>query len=160
LITGSSSNFTLTTASSACYVHLQAGPSALQDITLILFSAVYYLALVLDSFWRENGYQLLVCMGLGFLNIATLLVYGITCGLLHDPAGVAVVAVAILLQTASIGLARFAYKGFGWRMYSKIAADVRLQDSDERCKAALRLDFFNALVKLNLQVSEMHAGTL
>ena len=56
---------------------LQTGSTRLQDLLLILLSAVYFLLLVLDAFWQENGYQLLVCMASGVLNLVQLVVYAV-----------------------------------------------------------------------------------
>jgi len=33
---------------------------------------------VLDAFWHENGYQLLVCMASGALNLVQLIVYAVS----------------------------------------------------------------------------------
>ena len=51
---------------------------------MILISAIYFLGLVLDAFWHENGYQLLVSMASGCLNLVQLIVYAVSqCYLEH-----------------------------------------------------------------------------
>ena len=47
----------------------------LQDLLLILLTALLSLALLLDAFERENAYQLLACLGLGGLQISQLAVF-------------------------------------------------------------------------------------
>jgi hypothetical protein len=56
---------------------LQPGLSTLQDLILILVSAIYFLVLVLDAFYHENGSQLLVSMASGGLNLVQLIVYAV-----------------------------------------------------------------------------------
>lgn len=63
-----------------------------------------------------------------------------------------VVVACAVLQAIAVGLARWAYLGFGWRMYSKIAGDMRLPDIDRRRMVGLRLDRFSALAKLDAQL--------
>lgn len=57
--------------------YMQEGAYSLQDLVLILVSAISFLFLVLDAFWHENGYQLLVCMASGCLNLIQLIVYAV-----------------------------------------------------------------------------------
>lgn len=47
----------------------------LQDLLLILLTALLSLALLLDAFARENAYQLLACLVLGALQISQLVVF-------------------------------------------------------------------------------------
>jgi hypothetical protein len=42
------------------------------------------------------------------------------------------VALCLALQCAALALARAAYLGFGWRMYSRIASDWRLQPAEQQ----------------------------
>lgn len=49
----------------------------LQDLILLLVSAVMFLCIVLDAFWLENAYQLLVSMASGGLNLAQLIIYSV-----------------------------------------------------------------------------------
>ena len=71
------------------------------------------------------------------------------------PASLLVVAVCALLQAISLALARWAYLGFGWRMYSKFAGDMLLPDAEQRRRAGLRLHRYTALVKLDAQISSL-----
>lgn len=70
----------------------------------------------------------------------------------RDAASLGVVIACALLQVATIALARWAYLGFGWRMYSKIAGDMRLPDIERRRRVGLRFDRFTALAKLDAQL--------
>lgn len=56
---------------------LQPGKSTIQDLTLLLFSAIFYLLIVLDAFWHENGFQLLGTMVIGALNLLQSIVYAV-----------------------------------------------------------------------------------
>ena len=52
---------------------------------------------------------------------------------------VAVATVLTVLTLAASGVARFAYLGFGWRTYSRIACDPRLEHTAElRMAVAMR----------------------
>ena len=57
-----------------------------------------------------------------------------------------------VLQAFAVGLARWAYLGFGWRMYSKIACDATLPDAERRRAIGLRLGRFSAVAKLDIQL--------
>jgi hypothetical protein len=63
------------------------------------------------------------------------------------------IAVATLLTVLTViasGVARFAYLGFGWRTYSRIACDPRLEHTAElRMAVAMRTHRFSALVKMD-----------
>jgi hypothetical protein len=62
------------------------------------------------------------------------------------------VTVCVLLQAASAALARYAYRGVGWHMYSRMACDLRLKDAEQCKKALCQLNLFGALARLDLQV--------
>lgn len=57
-----------------------------------------------------------------------------------------------VLQAVAVALARWAYLGFGWRMYSKIACDATLPDAERRRAVGLRLGRFFAVGKLDIQI--------
>lgn len=56
---------------------LQGVVSNLQDLVLLLVSSIFFLLLVLDAFYHENAYQLLVSMASGGINLAQLIVYAV-----------------------------------------------------------------------------------
>ncbi|WPT13220.1 Mitogen-activated protein kinase kinase kinase 20 [Picochlorum sp. SENEW3] len=124
----------------------------LQDLILLLVSAVMFLCIVLDAFWLENAYQLLVSMASGGLNLAQLIIYSTSLKAGRDTVSITVAIVCALLQVATLSLTRWAYLGFGWRMYSKIAGDMRLPNIDRCRRASLRRDRFVALAKLDVQL--------
>lgn len=70
-----------------------------------------------------------------------------------NPSSLIVVIICALLQTISLTLARWAYLGFGWRMYSKFAGDLLHPDTEKRREAGLRLDRFTALIKLDAVIT-------
>jgi hypothetical protein len=51
------------------------GTSNYQDLIMLLVSSVMFLCIVVDAFWHENAYQLLVSMASGGLNLAQLVIY-------------------------------------------------------------------------------------
>jgi len=63
-----------------------------------------------------------------------------------------VVIACAVLQAVAVALARWAYLGFGWRMYSKIACDATLPDAERRRAVGLRLGRFFAVGKLDIQI--------
>jgi hypothetical protein len=70
----------------------------------------------------------------------------------NDGASLGVVIACAVLQAVAVALARWAYLGFGWRMYSKIACDATLPDAERRRAVGLRLGRFFAVGKLDIQV--------
>lgn len=65
---------------------------------------------------------------------------------------ITVACVCALLQLTLLGLTRWAYLGFGWRMYSKLAGDMRRPNIERTRNASLRLDRFLALAKIDIQL--------
>lgn len=65
---------------------------------------------------------------------------------------ITVACVCAVLQVVLLALTRWAYLGFGWRMYSKIAGDMSLPNIDRTRNATLRMDRFMALAKLDAQL--------
>jgi hypothetical protein len=128
------------------------GMKNLQDLVLLLVSSIVFLCIVVDAFWHENAYQLLVSMASGGLNLAQLIIYSTSLKAGRDTVSITVAIVCALLQAITLGLTRWAYLGFGWRMYSKIAGDMRLPNIDRSRRASLRRDRFVALVKLDIQL--------
>jgi hypothetical protein len=122
-----------------------ASPRALLDLLLILFSAAYFLALVLDALWHENGLQLLAASACGALNLVQLVVYATLLTPATDSAALATVAACAALQLAAVLLARWAYLGFGWRAYSRAAGGAG-------AAAPRRLSRLAALCKVDAQL--------
>ncbi|PRW39298.1 Mitogen-activated kinase kinase kinase dlk-1 [Chlorella sorokiniana] len=130
---------------------LAAGGRLLQDLLLILLTALLTLALLLDAFKRENAYQLLACLGLGALQISQLTVFLAELQGDGEEGAAAAVAACLLLLLAAAAVARPAYLSWGWRMYSKIASAWRLKPAEQlRLRAAaLARQRFAALAKLD-----------
>lgn len=128
------------------------GVSNYQDLILLLVSSVMFLCIVVDAFWHENAYQLLVSMASGGLNLAQLVVYSTSLSAGRDTVSITVACVCALLQLILLGLTRWAYLGFGWRMYSKLAGDMRRPNIDRTRNASLRRDRFLALAKIDIQL--------
>lgn len=70
----------------------------------------------------------------------------------RDSTSITVAVVCAVLQVITLALTRWAYLGFGWRMYSKIAGDMRLPNIERCRRASLRMDRFVALAKLDVQL--------
>lgn len=95
-------------------------------------------------------------MALGILNIVQIGVYGaqeLESSSYQGPQALilAVLCIAGALQIAIVALTSKAYTGFGWRMFSKMASDVRLQSAEDERMVAKKLNWFSALVKIDLQ---------
>jgi hypothetical protein len=73
----------------------------------------------------------------------------------RDTASITVACVCAVLQVVLLALTRWAYLGFGWRMYSKIAGDMSLPNIDRTRHASLRMDRFMALAKLDVQLMSL-----
>ncbi|KAI3431344.1 hypothetical protein D9Q98_004402 [Chlorella vulgaris] len=122
----------LTAATFAVIQFAQDWQLLLQDTALILCSAVLTLGLLLDAFVRENAFQLLACLALGVLNASQLIVYLATAQGQGERGAAATVAICLVLQLAAMAVARPAYMGFGWRMYSRIASNWRLKPAEQQ----------------------------
>ena len=70
----------------------------------------------------------------------------------RDTVSITVACICALLQLTLLGLTRWAYLGFGWRMYSKLAGDMRRPNIERTRNASLRLDRFLALAKIDIQL--------
>lgn len=62
---------------------------------------------------------------------------------------------SLSFQTLTIIFAYMTYKKFGWRVYSKIACDLRLKNAEERRNLYFKFHRFRTLVKLDLQVGHL-----
>ncbi|KAL4440482.1 hypothetical protein ABPG75_003483 [Micractinium tetrahymenae] len=120
------------------------------DAALILATAVLSLALLADAFVRENAYQLLASLAvsclLGGSQLGVLLATAE-----RNAVATAAGAACLALQAGAAVLARPAYRSFGWRMYSRIAANWRLRPSEQQRQRARQLSkqLFAALAKLD-----------
>ena len=119
----------------------------------------YTINSLLDAINCANSFKILRCMlndlspTIGHILTTThffLLQTALNSG--NDGESLGVVIVCAILQALAVALARWAYLGFGWRMYSKIACDATLPDAEKRRAIGLRLGRFSAVAKLDIQL--------
>ena len=71
----------------------------------------------------------------------------------HSGGEIAVAVILILITLANVVLAYIAYGQFGWRVYSKLACDMRTKDARSRRKTYMLINIFTTLLKLDALVS-------
>lgn len=132
-------------------------PTLTQDLVAIQVTAAFFFFLVLDAFYQENAYQLIACMAAALLSLVQLILYATSWSksTQHDDVALAAVAACAVLQLLILILARYAYLGFGWRMYSRIPNNILLPDADKIYQAGLRLQRFVAFAKFHLQLTAL-----
>lgn len=91
-------------------------------------------------------------MASGAINLVQLVLYATLLSSDSDNIPLIVTCCCAVLQAIAIALARYAYAGFGWRMYSKIACNQLLPDAEKQRSDGLRLHRFSALAKLDAQL--------
>lgn len=69
-----------------------------------------------------------------------------------DRADKAVAAIALFLQVVVLTFGYITWGQFGWRTYSKLAADMRIKDADQQRKSFVLVNCFTTLLKLDIQV--------
>lgn len=62
------------------------------------------------------------------------------------------VTIVTMATSVTIGLAFMTYNKFGWRIYSRLACDLRLKNAAERTLIYFAQNRFTTLVKLDFQV--------
>ena len=74
-----------------------------------------------------------------------------------DRADKAVAAIALFLQVVVLTFGYITWGQFGWRTYSKLAADMRIKDANQQRRSFVLVNCFMTLLKLDIQVSIRHA---
>lgn len=59
---------------------------------------------------------------------------------------------SLVMLAITFVLAYFTFTQFGWRLYSKVAADMRVKNAARRRKVYLLVNRFTTLLKLDFQV--------
>ena len=70
----------------------------------------------------------------------------------HNPGEKAVAAVSLLLMVCTLILGWMTYRQFGWRVYSKLATDLRIKNAEERRRVYILANMFTTLLRLDFQV--------
>lgn len=60
--------------------------------------------------------------------------------------------IALFLQAVVLTFGYITWGQFGWRTYSKLAADLRIKDANQQRKSFVLVNCFATLVKLDIQV--------
>lgn len=60
--------------------------------------------------------------------------------------------IALFLQVVVLTFGYITWGQFGWRTYSKLAADMRIKDADQQRKSFVLVNCFTTLLKLDIQV--------
>ena len=70
----------------------------------------------------------------------------------HSAADITVVVIALVLQVLVLLFGYITWGQFGWRTYSKLAADMRIKSADEQRTSFVLVNCFMTLLKLDIQV--------
>lgn len=71
----------------------------------------------------------------------------------HSHGDVAVAVLALALQVIVLIFGYITWGQFGWRTYSKLAADMRVTDVEQQRWSFVLVNCFTTLVKLDIQVT-------
>lgn len=116
----------------------------------MLITAFFLVIFVVDAISQENDFELLACLLLTIV-IAGRVIYFIYSAHYEQWAqilGIAIVAFAAVITTL---LGILTYNKFGWRVYSRLACDLRLKHAAERTVMYFAQNRFTTLVKLDFQ---------
>ena len=69
-----------------------------------------------------------------------------------DRADKAVAGIALFLQVVELIFGYITWGQFGWRTYSKLAADFRIKDANQQRKSFVFVNCFTTLLRLDIQV--------
>jgi len=78
----------------------------------------------------------------------------------HNAADISVVTIALVLQILVLLFGYITWGQFGWRTYSKLAADMRIKNADEQRTSFVLVNCFLTLLKLDVQVHSQSYSTL
>lgn len=70
----------------------------------------------------------------------------------HSPGDISVAVIALFLQVLVLIFGYITWGQFGWRTYSKLAADMRIKNADEQRTSFVLVNCFTTLLKLDVQV--------
>lgn len=70
----------------------------------------------------------------------------------HSNGDIAVAVLALVLQVVVLIFGYITWGQFGWRTYSKLAADMRVTDVKQQRWSFVLVNCFTTLVKLDIQV--------
>eukprot|EP00210_Caulerpa_lentillifera_P004657 g4442.t1 len=122
----------------------------LHVILSMLVSAIFWVIFVIDAISQENDFELLACIFLTLVMAArvTYFVLDTDFSLWATVTGVGIVALAASITTV---FAFMTYRKFGWRIYSRLACDLRLKNAAERTLLYFEKNRFTTLAKLDFQ---------
>ena len=78
----------------------------------------------------------------------------------HTTAQVGTCVVVLVLLALDLCMALASYRQFGWRVYSRIACDMRAKDGKSKQKTFLLIHIFLTMLKLDAQVSSSESSVL
>lgn len=120
-------------------------------VLAMLVTALFFVILVRDSIWHENDFELLSSMLLSAVMTGRVAFFLFINENIRPYARITGLVLALVFETLTIIFAYMTYKKFGWRVYSKLACDLRLKNAEERRTLYFRFHRFRTLVKLDLQ---------
>eukprot|EP00210_Caulerpa_lentillifera_P002445 g2343.t1 len=122
----------------------------LHVIVAMLISAIFWVMFVVDAISQENDFELRACIFLTFFMAARVVYFVVEKDFApyQTAIGLAVVGCATAVTTI---LAFMTYNKFGWRIYSRLACDLRLKNAAERTLLYFAQNRFTTLVKLDIQ---------
>ncbi|GMH35519.1 hypothetical protein BSKO_03387 [Bryopsis sp. KO-2023] len=120
-------------------------------VLAMLVTALFFVVLVWDSIWHENDFELLSSMVLSAVMTGRVVYFLYTADKVKEYARITGLLLALVFETLTIVFAYMTYKKFGWRVYSKLACDLRLKNAEERRTLYFRFHRFRTLMKLDLQ---------
>ncbi|KAL3160650.1 hypothetical protein ABBQ32_010571 [Trebouxia sp. C0010 RCD-2024] len=125
---------------------------------VMLVTSIFFLWFAWDAIICENAFELLASGVLGLAVCARIIYFvvrrsepGESDHPQADRADKAVAAIALFLQVVVLTFGYITWGQFGWRTYSKLAADMRIKDADQQRKSFVLVNCFTTLLKLDIQ---------
>ncbi|CAD7704708.1 unnamed protein product [Ostreobium quekettii] len=115
----------------------------------LLVTAGFFVVLVMDAVANENDLELLATILLSLLVTGRVLFHLFS----QDTSNltqVSGITLSIFFELVTLMLAYLSYRKFGWRVYSRVACDLRLKDAQEKRRLYFMLHRYKTLVKLDI----------
>ncbi|DBA89209.1 hypothetical protein WJX77_000076 [Trebouxia sp. C0004] len=116
---------------------------------VMLLTSIFFLWFAWDAIVCENAFELIASAVLGLAVCARIIFFVAERG--HNAADISVVTIALVLQILVLLFGYITWGQFGWRTYSKLAADMRIKNADEQRTSFVLVNCFMTLLKLDVQ---------
>ena len=126
------------------------GQELLHALLAELVSAVFFLWFAVEAVYHENAFELLAQAVVALCTSARIIYFMVS--MQRTVAQTTMCGVVLALLALDMGMALASYSQFGWRLYSRIACDLRAKDGRSKQKTYLLIHVFLTMLKLDTLV--------